>query len=70
MSEKKDKKDKSPELKRSWFQGLKAEFKKITWPTKDRLFKETAVVSVVAILLGAIIVLVDYALQAGLNLFY
>ena len=25
----------SPSLKRSWFQELKAEFGKITWPTKD-----------------------------------
>ena len=29
----------SPSLKRSWFQELKAEFGKITWPTKDKLVR-------------------------------
>ena len=61
MSEKKS--DKSPALKRSWFQNLKSEFSKITWPTKDRLCREVVVVLSVAILIGLLIVGVDFVLQ-------
>ncbi|MCR5215295.1 MAG: preprotein translocase subunit SecE [Eubacterium sp.] len=61
------KKDTSPALKRSWFTELKAEFKKITWPKKDQLFKEAVVVLVSAISIGLIIVLVDWLLNLGLS---
>lgn len=62
-----DKKDKSTALKRSWFQELKAEFGKITWPTKVQLAKETGAVLTSAVVLGAIIVLVDWLLNLGLQ---
>ena len=54
-------------LKRSWFQELKAEFKKITWPTRKQLTRETIAVVVVAVILGGLITLVDYVLQYGLS---
>ena len=56
----------SPSLKRSWFQELKSEFGKITWPTKKKLGRETIVVLVIAILLGCIIAIVDGLLKTGL----
>lgn len=66
-----DKKDSSkkdsPALKRSWFQELKAEFGKISWPGRKQLAKETTVVLVSAILIGLIIVLVDWLLGLGLS---
>ena len=62
-----DKKETSPALKRSWFQELKGEFSKITWPGKKQLAKEATVVLVSAIVLGCIIVLVDYLLNLGLQ---
>jgi len=62
-----DKKETSPALKRSWFQGLKAEFKKISWPGKSQLFKETTVVLVVAIFIGLLISVVDWLLNMGLQ---
>ncbi len=62
-----DKKETSPALKRSWFQELKGEFGKITWPGKKQLAKEVTVVLVSAILLGSIIVIVDYLLNLGLQ---
>ena len=65
MSEKKEKTQ--PALKRSWFKELKAEFGKITWPNKTQLFKETSVVFVAAVLIGAIIVVVDWVLNLGLQ---
>ena len=61
-------KDTSPALKRSWFQNLKSEFAKITWPTTDRLTREVIVVLVSAILLGLLIVGVDFVIQKALEL--
>ena len=57
----------SPALKRSWFQELKLEFGKITWPTKKQLAKETSVVVVSAVFLGALIVVVDWLLNLALQ---
>ncbi len=57
----------SPALKRSWFQELKAEFGKITWPTKKDVGKRSAVVIIAALILGFIIAGVDFLLQYGLT---
>ncbi|SNU04541.1 preprotein translocase subunit SecE [Lachnospiraceae bacterium] len=62
-----DKKDTSPALKRSWFQELKIEFGKITWPGKAMLAKETGVVLITAVLLGGLIVVVDWLLNLALQ---
>ena len=61
-----EKKGTSPALKRSWFQELKSEFGKITWPTRKKLFRETIAVLIIAILLGCIIVVIDALLKSGL----
>ena len=37
-----DKKEKAQ--KKSWFKGLKAEFKKVVWPDKNTLAKQTTAV--------------------------
>ncbi len=56
------KKDKAP--KKSWLKGLKSEFKKIMWPSKNELLKQTvAVVSITAIAGMLIAVLDSFALQ-------
>ncbi len=57
----------SPSLKRSWFQELKAEFAKITWPTKNALAKKSTVALIVSIIVGLIIAGVDKLLQYGLH---
>ena len=49
--------------KKSWFKGLKSEFKKISWPDKDTLVKESAAVIVVTVILGFAIALVDMAIE-------
>lgn len=56
----------SPALKRSWFQGLKAEFAKIVWPTKKSLVSKSILVIVVSVILGFIVAGVDWVLQNGL----
>ena len=53
--------------KSSWFKGLKAEFKKIIWPDKKTLVKQTVAVIVCSVALGAIISVVDALLQYGID---
>ena len=53
--------------KKSWFKGLKAEFKKVIWPDKKTLTKQTVAVTVFSILLGLIISLVDALIQYGID---
>ena len=52
-------------LKRSWFQELKAEFRKIVWPDKNSLIKESVAVIIIAIIVGCIVSLVDGGLGKG-----
>ena len=54
--------------KKSWFDGLKSEYRKIIWPDKTDLAKQTAAVVVVSAVLGVIITVIDFAVQGGMNL--
>ena len=54
--------------KKSWFKGLNAEFKKIIWPDKKTLAKQTAAVVSVSVVLGAIIALLDFLIQYGVDI--
>jgi len=58
--------DKVP--KKSWFDGLKSEFKKIIWPDKKSLTKQTVAVVVVSVVLGVMITVVDLIVQYGIDL--
>ena len=60
-----EKLDKAP--KTSWFTGLSAEFKKIVWPDKQSLVKQTTAVVAVSVVLGLIIALTDYLIQYGVD---
>ena len=61
-----EKKQKAP--KKSWTQGLQAEFKKISWPDKQTLVKQTiAVISITAVL-GVFIAVIDSGILQLLNL--
>ena len=50
-----------------FFDGVKAEFKKIIWPDKDTLLKQSVAVVIVSIIMGAIIALIDVIAQYGVN---
>ncbi len=50
-----------------FFDGVKAEFKKIIWPDRDTLLKQSVVVVAITIVLGVIIALVDMIVQYGVN---
>ena len=60
-----EKLDKAPKM--SSFTGLKAEFKKIIWPTKEKLAKQSVVVTIVTVVLGVIIAVIDMVIQYGIN---
>ena len=49
-------------LKRSFFTELKGEFRKIVWPDKKLLGKQS-----VAIIIGCIIAAIDWIMQIGLS---
>jgi preprotein translocase subunit SecE len=53
--------------KTSWFEGLKAEFRKIIWPGKEALARQTAAVIAVSVVLGLIITLLDTFIQYGID---
>lgn len=51
----------------SFFEGVKAEFKKVIWPDKMEIVKQTITISVVSIVLGLLIALIDTIVQYGVN---
>ena len=53
--------------KKSWFKGLQADFKKVIWPDKKTLARQTAAVVTVTVILGALIAIIDAILQFGLE---
>lgn len=50
-----------------WFKGLKAEFSKINWATREDVTKQTVAVVVVSVILGVVISIIDFLLQTGIN---
>ena len=54
-------------LKRSYFTELKAEFRKIVWPDKEQLGKQSVAVICAAIVIGVIIAAIDWVMQVGLS---
>ena len=47
------------EKKQSFFEGVKAEFKKINWPSRDELIRKTGLVVVISLIMGALISVID-----------
>ena len=64
MSDKAEKKAKIPEF----FKGVKAEFKRITWPDKTTLLKQTTAVISVSFVVGVLITFLDSIIQYGVNI--
>ena len=60
--------DKQKTQKKSWFKGLQAEFKKVIWPDKKTLARQTTAVVAVSLILGALIAIIDAILQFGIEL--
>ena len=52
---------------KDFFKGVKTEFKKISWPDKTTLLKQSVVVVTISIVLGLLITLMDTVIQYGVN---
>ena len=51
-----------------WKNGVRAEFNKIIWPTRDDIQKETTAVVVVGVILGVLIAMIDFIVQHGVDI--
>mgnify|MGYP003426475871 CR=1 FL=1 len=54
--------------KKSWFQGLQSEFKKIVWPDRKTLTKQTIAVVVASAILAVLVSVMDAVILEGVNL--
>ena len=50
-----------------FFKGLKAEFKKITWPDGQSTLKQSIAVVVISVVVGVIIAILDYVILHGVD---
>ena len=53
--------------KRSFWDGVKSEFMKITWPDREAMVKQTTMVVFISLVLGIIIAILDFFLQMGVD---
>ena len=53
--------------KPSFFKGVKAEFKKISWPDRQTTLKQSVVVVAISVVVGLIIASLDLIIQYGVN---
>ncbi len=51
----------------SFWKGVKAEFSKIIWPTKEVLTRQSIAVVTITIITSILIALIDRGLQYGIN---
>lgn len=58
---------KTEKKKVSFWTGLKAEFKKIIWPDKDSLIKQTIAVVLISIVLCLVITVLDTVISTGIG---
>ena len=54
--------------KKDFIKGLKSEFKKIIWPDKKTLTKQTIAVVAWSVVLGVVIAVLDLVMKFGLNI--
>ena len=60
------KSQKTSKLVKFW-NGVKAEFKKIVWPDKEDLLKQSVAVVIISVVVGAIITVLDFGMQYGID---
>ena len=51
----------------NFFKGVQVEFKKISWPDKQSLGRQSVAVVVISVVLGAVIAALDFLIQWGVN---
>ena len=53
--------------KQGFFKNVHIEFKKISWPDKKTMFKQSVAVVAISVVAGVIIALIDYLAKYGIN---
>lgn len=53
--------------KQSFFKNVQIEFKKISWPDKSTMFKQSIAVVAISLVAGIIIAVIDHLAQYGVN---
>lgn len=66
MAEKKDKKKFGAGIA-GWFRGIKSEFKKIIWPTPNKIVKDTGIVLVTVVIVAAFLSVVNWVFHFGIE---
>lgn len=66
-AEKKTKPEKESGKLKNMFKGIKAEYKKIVWPDKDTLVKQTIAVVAASVVIGFVIAALDTLIQIGFD---
>lgn len=56
--------------KKSFFKGLKGEFKKIIWPDKKTLTRQTVTVIITSLVIGAFIAGIDFLFSIATGYIY
>ncbi len=51
-----------------FFKGVKAEFKKISWPDRQSTLKQSIAVVVISVIMGVLIAIIDYVVKYGINI--
>ncbi|WP_026661007.1 preprotein translocase subunit SecE [Butyrivibrio sp. AC2005] len=51
----------------SFIKGVKAEFNKIMWPSREDITKQTTAVVIISVIIGALIAVFDYAFGYLIN---
>lgn len=68
MAEHKDKKKVDVKKKVGFIQEMKAEIKRIAWPTRQKLIRSTAAVFLISLAFALLIWCVDFLVAGGLNM--
>lgn len=53
--------------KPSFWKGIKAEYKKISWPDRETTLKQSVAVVAISLVVGVIIAVLDLLIQYGVN---
>ena len=51
--------------KQGFFKNVRIECKKITWPDKETMFKQSVAVVAISVVLGVVIAMIDYVAKYG-----
>ena len=53
--------------KKNFFKGVRQEFKKITWPTKEDVVKQSVVVTLITLVVALLIAAIDLGFKYGIG---